>query len=301
METWKKLLIEEMKSLVSSISSKPTVLDCSETGECIDEELRESNLKKSYDTQAETSFLCEDELLLFRSRFPEEIVGFSQFVMREDLSLAVEESMKSILTPKPIAEALNVTVLPPIVIDSPLMKHSFPSAPAFPSSSSSEQPLMHQSRLVNSKSLPDFNGMSEESSYSFQHPFLASVTGAAWLTSPLLSQQTLTEGMQKESWREWGETKRVIGCTISIKDSGMSYQPGDSIGICCPNLPYAVSIVHHRLSCSQAELSSLSACIKILVGSGVEEIVTLEELLCFRYDLMGLPRKAAVWGSQPVL
>jgi sulfite reductase alpha subunit-like flavoprotein len=84
---------------------------------------------------------------------------------------------------------------------------------------------------------------------------------------------------------------------ISLGSSGIQYSPGDSIGICAPNPRDLVEATLHRLQAKHTEEPGLSLSSLVSVGSGVgggAEAVTLEELLSYRLDLVGPPRKSSV-------
>lgn len=130
------------------------------------------------------------------------------------------------------------------------------------------------------------NDGNRPSSYEY---FSSDIIVAKWLTSEKESKASL-----KESLSEWGNTKRVVSCELSLENSKITYLPGDSIGICCPNPPYAVDIVLKRLQTLEPSLS-ISSRLNIIEGENVET-VTLEELLSYRLDLTGIPKKASIQG-----
>ena len=60
-------------------------------------------------------------------------------------------------------------------------------------------------------------------------PYVAKVSNAAWLTTPL-------QGETSESRNAtWGEQRRVVYLEIDVEAAGISYSPGDAIGVCVPN------------------------------------------------------------------
>jgi sulfite reductase alpha subunit-like flavoprotein len=218
--------------------------------------------------------------------------------------------------------------LPPSISSSSLSSTStlLPPPPPPPSSSPS---FSSSPRLSSSSSSGIASSITSTSNHhSYEHPFHAAITNAYWLTEEETAQSTLKEGCDIEKAEEWGKTKRVIGCDISLKGSHITYQPGDSIGICCPNLPYAIHIVFKRLQSSHHPDLSLSSMIRIThptnptasssssstassllnrISASYQqqpppsqsteqegELIILEELLKYRYDLMGLPKKAMI-------
>jgi sulfite reductase alpha subunit-like flavoprotein len=210
-----------------------------------------------------------------------------------------------------------------------------PPPPLLPSSSHSPPSLSSHAHTHSS------------SACCYDRPFFAPITSAQWLTSPALSQETVGEGFGQNGGHplHWGKTKRVVACSFSLKGSGVSYQPGDALGICCPNLPFTVGIVLSRLQenpthhpeLTLASLVRLEQQQSISASRSVSfdqnnnpnpnpsgnnsnnttnpsitsndnnnniennnnnkkcgEVLTLEELLFYRVDLMGMPKKAQV-------
>lgn len=125
------------------------------------------------------------------------------------------------------------------------------------------------------------------------HPYVAEVMSARWLTG----DAPLIEGRSGEKEVEWGTSRRVVHMELSLGDSGIKYDPGDSIGICVPNPDYLVQIVFERLrehlkSKADFRAASLALECHVLLGDG--DMVTLNELIGYRLDLVSIPRKAAV-------
>jgi sulfite reductase alpha subunit-like flavoprotein len=111
--------------------------------------------------------------------------------------------------------------------------------------------------------------------WSATQPFLATVLNAGWLTSLKSNDDDASD---------WAGARRVVSAELSIRDSGIAYSPGDSIGVCCPNPAYIVDNVMRRLQ--EAHSSSngreLNAESKI-IDTMTDEVVTLNELLTYRY------------------
>jgi sulfite reductase alpha subunit-like flavoprotein len=93
----------------------------------------------------------------------------------------------------------------------------------------------------------------------------------------------------------WTEAKQVVYLELKLNDSGITYTPGDSIGITCPNPQYLINIVFERLKSSLA-LSGHDADITLdtYVHVKNKKIMTLRELLSYHMDLVMPPKKAAV-------
>ena len=126
-------------------------------------------------------------------------------------------------------------------------------------------------------------GAPYEALWTADNPFHATVTAAKWLT------QRPTHCKESE---QWGEARRVIHLELGLSGSEIVYSPGDSIGICCPNAPYAVDIVLQRLQTAHSELSlTLDTVVTCTADSS---LTTLQELLSYKYDLMGPPKKAVL-------
>lgn len=70
--------------------------------------------------------------------------------------------------------------------------------------------------------------------WSAEHPFLAEVKSANWLT---------IDGVEDG----WDDARQVIHMELDLGASGISYVPGDAIGICCPSTAAAVQVVLDRL------------------------------------------------------
>jgi sulfite reductase alpha subunit-like flavoprotein len=135
--------------------------------------------------------------------------------------------------------------------------------------------------------LSDSGAQPPTDGWTAEKPFHAAVAKAMWLTSA----ENVAEGLS-----EWGEKKRVIHLEVDLTGSGIEYTPGDSIGMCCPNPQFLVDFVFQRLKEGNPELASASLDTAVAVASSgsEEDLVTLRELLTYRLDLTGLPRKTHV-------
>lgn len=118
-----------------------------------------------------------------------------------------------------------------------------------------------------------------QSEYTCENPLDSQVLSAEYLTS------------SDPGIHEWGEDKSVIRLELSLNNSGINYQPGDSIGICCPNPTYLVDIVFNRVALSEDSFITYDS---VVQDSTSNEFYTLRELLYHKFDLSGQPKKASV-------
>ena len=139
-----------------------------------------------------------------------------------------------------------------------------------------------------------YQSCSSESGFTAQNPFVASIVRARQLTTP--------EDASTAGEISWEEIRKVISIDISLASYGMHFQPGDSIGICCPNPPYAVNAVLSVLKRAHPDTAiSLQSGIRLKSN----EVLSLGELLSYRYDLVGTPKRnimagLAAYCSDPV-
>lgn len=122
-------------------------------------------------------------------------------------------------------------------------------------------------------------------------PYLAPVKSARWLTTGPILETSLSSA--------WGDWRRVVELELALSgdrgSSGITYAPGDSIGIVAPNPQYLVSLALARLrpqSPVPSNTSPFTLNTRIQLSDG--EKLTLEELLNYRVDLTCIPKKAAV-------
>jgi len=151
---------------------------------------------------------------------------------------------------------------------------------------------------ISSPSSISIGQQSPTSEWTVDKPFFADVLTAKWLTSPHSSRLAFNEAC--EDMKQWGNQKRVVYCEISTKASKIAYLPGDSIGVCCPNPPYAVQTVLNRLQLAHyPELLTLQSAVSIKAassgtGEAEDEVLSVEEFLRYRIDLTSIPKKASV-------
>jgi len=122
----------------------------------------------------------------------------------------------------------------------------------------------------------------EANVWTAENPFHASVESARYLTT--VPPEAEIAG--------WGEQRSVIHLEVSLAGSSIYYTPGDSIGVCCPNAPYAVNVVLNRLQTAHPEAALDRDTLIKSASDG--SYITLEELLAYKYDLMDAPRKAGL-------
>lgn len=121
----------------------------------------------------------------------------------------------------------------------------------------------------------------ENGEWSLEHPFYSNIMSSRWLTVD--DTYSYYEGCA--SGPQWGSAKRVIEIKMSLEGSGISYLPGDAIGISVPNPSFAVHAVLDRLKGyydQQTEKLDLSLN-TLLWDSNNKCSITLNELLTYRY------------------
>lgn len=121
-----------------------------------------------------------------------------------------------------------------------------------------------------------------------ERPFAAAVVGARWLTDEETSRALFDEVADA-----WGEGKRVVALEFSLSGADIEYEPGDAIAFCCPNPRYAVDVAFRRLAETHGAALSMASVVRFSSG-GKEETLTVEELLSYRLDLCGLPKKTQI-------
>eukprot|EP00601_Ochromonadales_sp_CCMP2298_P000909 CAMPEP_0173173904 /NCGR_PEP_ID=MMETSP1141-20130122/3074_1 /TAXON_ID=483371 /ORGANISM="non described non described, Strain CCMP2298" /LENGTH=757 /DNA_ID=CAMNT_0014096005 /DNA_START=86 /DNA_END=2357 /DNA_ORIENTATION=+ len=119
-------------------------------------------------------------------------------------------------------------------------------------------------------------------------PFEAKVLGGRWLTA----NSAANTAAEYAGTAPWGSTRNVIHMELSLEGSGIDYSPGDSIGLCCPNPPYAVDVALSRLRAAHPEVD-ISRDAGVVSKCG-RLSTSLGELLAFKLDLCGVPKKAAL-------
>jgi sulfite reductase alpha subunit-like flavoprotein len=138
--------------------------------------------------------------------------------------------------------------------------------------------------------------------WSAEHPYSAQILNARWLTSPSNQALASREGISGEG-PVWGSTKRVVHVDVALGDSNIAYLPGDSIGILRPNASVFVELVLERLRIAHKDLAHVLSwdypvIVSPVVGHATASAsnlnISLRELLRYRLDFMGPPKKATV-------
>eukprot|EP01041_Mallomonas_annulata_P010187 gene10187-21232_t len=155
-----------------------------------------------------------------------------------------------------------------------------------------------------SNEIIQINEQMNNTSYYHEKPYNAQITHAKWLTNVTTtatnniitsSQFQLPEGI--DGTPEWGSTKRVIHVELSLGNSGMSYTPGDSIGVCCPNPIEHVHFILNRINSKETITVNTNSNNFITLQTNIKwnEIpMTIEELLVYKVDLVSVVRKDTV-------
>lgn len=146
--------------------------------------------------------------------------------------------------------------------------------------------------------LPDLSFLSISSSaeispvphdcWSLDRPFAAPVTTARWLTAappPALP---------------WDQARQVVHLELSLADSVMQFQPGDSIAVCAPNTDSTAALLLSRLRLAHPDLRlDMDSLVTIPAqGKGCSRTaastISLGELLRYKWDLSSPVRRPAV-------
>ena len=109
------------------------------------------------------------------------------------------------------------------------------------------------------------------SDWTVFRPYTARVSTARWLTFENVPTRDLIDG-------NWDKSRSVVHMEISLGDSGITYVPGDSIGICCPNPRALVDAVISKI----CESSTAKVGPHTLLTSDGNEF-SLQELLSERF------------------
>lgn len=284
-ESWKSKFFE----LARKIHQKLQLQLVNEESVCdtvcnnlVELKLQDDKSVRCSDTNSCSPALVEDPLLKQLSEIPRHIMEVTEVAQSLNILNQYRDAIsnESTATVKNINENVVVRFLG-VQYDPSLHK----SAPIF---------TPPPPAPISSPSSTNLAG-SVASEWTVDRPFNAKIIKAKWLTTPSLSQSAFNEG--KEDISQWGSHKRVVYCEVSLKDSNISYLPGDSIGICCPNPPYAVDIVFRRLQQSSPDGANLmldSAVELKTVGAEHSETHSIVEILRFRLDLTSIPKKTVV-------
>lgn len=152
-------------------------------------------------------------------------------------------------------------------------------------------PETNQSFINSNCSSPSNQTSTNGSVISNENPFLSNIISASWLTS----------STNKPSIEAWADERNVFSVTLSIKNSGIIYNPGDSIGIIAPNPREVVMELIHLLQLSHSSTYTSiefnettyirTRCLPSGFARPSETMISLENLLSYRVDLLGPIRK----------
>lgn len=133
-----------------------------------------------------------------------------------------------------------------------------------PALDAEEQPVLQLRRRSSSLA---------EGQYTAEHPFMAEVVDVQYLTAG---------GKNAE--------RRVIRVDLCLSGSGIAYEPGDAVGIRCPNRASAVAFMLAILPSNQDPDSPL----EISGSNAIPSPCSLREVLTSVVDLHATPRKPAI-------
>lgn len=127
--------------------------------------------------------------------------------------------------------------------------------------------------------------------YSVSNPFKASVLDASWLTR----KPDYDNASNDSAHDAWGEDHSVIKLELSTRGSNIHYQPGDYVSIIAPNPPSLVNYIMERIRVGYQKFAQYSTVITLdTVFRKGNEVLDFRELLQYRLDLVGVPRRATV-------
>lgn len=113
------------------------------------------------------------------------------------------------------------------------------------------------------------------SEWTVENPFLAPIISAKYLTTDSTFDQT------SESHAQWGDEKKVVEAVLSLGDSGITYEPGDSLAVCCPNPQDLAELVLRRLNEGN---SGTVLTMESIVRWKNRDPCTLGEILLYKYE-----------------
>ena len=86
-----------------------------------------------------------------------------------------------------------------------------------------------------------------ENEYTSEIPFHATINNAKFLTKSSISADVIKERKEKSNW---GTARHVVHMDIDLNGSGITYIPGDSIGIVPPNpIEHVMNVKSMSRSC----------------------------------------------------
>lgn len=248
-------------------------------------------------TQTPPGQIAEAKLIGKEEKCLVPIDGIEKTAFRDELPLYPTSMPKEVMTLAEVADAVGYTEL----ITTPIDPSKLPRCKAFCCDRDAmyriaidgdTDVINHSSERSNLGSNESKGINSNESAdiaeYTSDNPLTVPVLGARWLTHPSCPSNNRIVA------RDWSEAKRVINLDLSVKNATLQfqYQTGDSIGVCCSNPLFLVDITVSRLKIAHGESSIDQDTPIYCKASG--KVTALKELLRYKFDLVGIPRKANV-------
>ena len=154
--------------------------------------------------------------------------------------------------------------------------------------------------IIKLSELPSLHTRPSES-WSAEMPFEAKILDASWLTQSARSIANIDSRVEN-----WGKARRVVHMEIDLGDSKIQYLPGDSFGVMTPNPDYLVQkLLAHIQDCQDttgdASASGSVDRPSVLTMNSIIDVASmgifsLRELLTYKLDLCGVPRKNTVYA-----
>lgn len=109
--------------------------------------------------------------------------------------------------------------------------------------------------------------------WNAEHPYSSTVMSASYISFD-------------ETASSWEDVRKVIKVELSLGESGIVYEPGDTIGVCCPNPDFHVNVVYQRLR--QYYPSSELTLQSEVLDTYSNTVNTLDDILRYRYHYITL-------------
>lgn len=255
-EGWKVLILSELETLADYLAAPSPVGDLVAVIDLNADSPGSDGIKES---SLDISVVTKPKvsLSLLQESLPAGVMGMMNIINWLDLNSALENKPDATLLPK-----------------SKKITHGL----TFGSSTAVAEVATDNSNSTSN------NDDSQHYHWTSEHPFKSQITSANWLTT--------TKDFESEGW---GENRRVIHAQLSLRGSGITYNPGDSIGICCPNPLYLVKIVLERLQeAHKSDFEDQGTILSLetqVVDKANNSSISLGELLTYKVDLTCPPRK----------
>lgn len=127
--------------------------------------------------------------------------------------------------------------------------------------------------------------VSVEDDWSFDQPFISTITDARWLTTNIENSVTYT-------LETWNNIRKVISMECSLEGFGQQYVPGDAVGFIIPNPDILVNFIIERINSIEIDASKHINQATVVVWRGRTQ--TLGDLLRYRVDLVGSIKKSTI-------